>query len=43
MNPNSLHESRTPIDRRTRKQLWMLTAVTSGVILAIAICFFALR
>jgi hypothetical protein len=43
MYSNSLHEPRTPIERKTQRQLWIVTLITALVILLVAAYFFALR
>jgi predicted ABC-type sugar transport system permease subunit len=40
---SNLHEPRTKIERRSQRQLWIVTLIIVVVILVIAICFFALR
>jgi hypothetical protein len=43
MNPNYLHEPRTPVERRAQRQLWITTLVIVTVLLLTAIAFFILR
>jgi hypothetical protein len=43
MNSNLLHEPRTAIERRTQRQLWIVTLLAAVVILFVAIYFFATR
>jgi predicted ABC-type sugar transport system permease subunit len=39
----NLHEPRTEKERRSQRQLWMVTLLTVVVIGVVMICFFVLR
>lgn len=43
MNPNLLHNPRTPVERRAQHQLWVITLILIALLLVIAIGFFLMR
>ena len=47
MNPTShpptVHSPKTPVEKRANRQIWIVTIITSGVILLIALGFLIMR
>lgn len=40
---STLHEPKTPVERRANRQLWLVTLITTALILLIALAFVLIR